>query len=72
MTLGRPGQVFSDKAHGNVVDFLGPYRLSGTWWEREEWNTEEWDVEIAGEGLFRIARRNGQWFVEGCYDAALH
>jgi protein ImuB len=71
MAGGRPAQVFSDKAHGEVVDALGPYRQSGNWWEGQ-WHTEEWDVEIAGEGVFRIARRHGEWLVEGCYDDAIY
>jgi len=71
MEQGRPAQVFSEKGHGEVLESLGPYRLSGNWWERDAWSTEEWDVEIADQGLFRISQRNGQWFIEGCYDAAL-
>jgi protein ImuB len=68
----EPVYVVSDTAHGRVTDALGPYRLSGGWWDRERWGTEEWDVEIAGSGLFRLSRQNDRWFIEGCYDAQLH
>jgi len=71
MSRGRPARVFSEKTQGEVLDALGPYRLSGEWWEAGQWNTEEWDVEIAGEGLFRISNRNNRWLMEGCYDTAL-
>ncbi len=67
----EPAYVVSDTAHGRVAGALGPYRISGGWWDRERWGTEEWDVEIAGNGLFRLSRQNEQWFIEGCYDAQL-
>ncbi len=65
----QPVQVESACANGRIVDLLGPYRASGDWWEREQWSVEEWDVEIAGEGLFRLRREPAGWFIEGCYDA---
>jgi protein ImuB len=65
----QPVQVASACSSGRVIDLLGPYRASGDWWEREQWSVEEWDVEIAGEGLFRLRREPGGWFIEGCYDA---
>ena len=69
----EPVQVASACASGRVVDLLGPYRASGEWWEREQWSVEEWDVDIAGKGLFRLRREPGGWFIEGCYDAdAVH
>lgn len=67
----QPAQVFSEKAHGDVLSVLGPYRISGDWWDKRNWEMEEWDVEIAGCGLFRISRKNNQWFVEGCYETTL-
>jgi len=67
-----PVQVFSEKAHGEIVDSLGPYRASGSWWEKAQWGAEEWDVEIADKGLFRISRNGGEWLVEGAYDTGLH
>ena len=53
----EPVYVVSDTAHGRITDALGPYRISGGWWDRERWGTEEWDVEIAGGGLFRLSRQ---------------
>jgi len=66
---GRPVYVVSDKAHGSVVDLLGPYRISGNWWE-DAWSSEEWDVQMHDGGLYRLARRGDAWQVEGCYDEA--
>ncbi len=72
----RPRYVVSEQAHGEVADCLGPYRLSGGWWEEEaRWSVEEWDVRMADGSLYRLARRAGEkgggeesWSVEGCYD----
>lgn len=66
-----PEYIVSEQAHGAVTDALGPYRVGGGWWDREPWGSEEWDVEIAGCGLFRISRQQDDWCVEGCYDAEL-
>jgi protein ImuB len=64
---GTPHYVVSEQAHGRVVDWLGPYRLSGEWWQAG-WNTEEWDVQMADGGLYRLSRHGETWEVEGCYD----
>lgn len=63
----RPQYVVSEQAHGTVVDALGPYRISGEWWETG-WSAEEWDVQMAGGGLYRLSRHGTEWTVEGCYD----
>ncbi|MEQ1861209.1 MAG: hypothetical protein ABMA13_14905, partial [Chthoniobacteraceae bacterium] len=62
-----PAQVDSTR----VLDALGPYRASGGWWEREQWSVEEWDVDLAGRGLFRLRREPTRWLIEGCYDAGI-
>ncbi|MDD5349903.1 MAG: DNA polymerase Y family protein [Chthoniobacteraceae bacterium] len=63
----RPRYVVSEQAHGRIVDVLGPYRLSGDWWETG-WSAEEWDVQMEDGGLFRLSRQGAFWTVEGCYD----
>jgi protein ImuB len=67
-----PAFVVSDTAHGEVIAAHGPYRGSGGWWDRDLWGVEEWDVEIAGCGIFRLGLQQDQWSVEGCYEAAIH
>ncbi len=65
--------VFSGK-RVKVTNASGPWRSSGSWWDKaEEWQREEWDVELnlnGGAGIYRIFRElpSGQWFVEGMYD----
>lgn len=64
----RPAFIVSAKLRDAIRDALGPYRASGGWWERESWATEEWDIEIEGGGLYRLARMGDEWRVEGSYD----
>lgn len=62
-----PVRISSALADGRITEALGPYRLSGHWWDPAAWQLEEWDIAL-GDGLYRIARRDGQWWVEGCYE----
>ena len=66
-----PAFVFSEKAHGEVVEAAGPYRGSGNWWDRGAWSVEEWDVEFADSALYRLSKHGDAWFVEGCYATGL-
>jgi protein ImuB len=71
----RPVRVTTDRrgyAGGSVVYAAGPWRTSGSWWERprpcepEEpeksravlpyWNRDEWDVVLSDGGIYRIFR----------------
>ena len=63
-----PESVHCSVAHGEVTRRRGPWRGSGEWWKPERWAGEEWDVELARGGLFRLSCRAGQWWVEGMYD----
>lgn len=67
----RPAEIHSPPASGRIPAALGPYRLSGHWWEETAWETEEWDVEVEGSGFFRLACHRDLWRVEGCYDDAV-
>lgn len=63
----RPSHLACQAACGSIIDTLGPYRLSGQWWQ-EGWSTEEWDVELGNGGLYRLSRHGERWQVEGCYE----
>ena len=66
---GAPVFVAAGAIRGPVVDRAGPWRASGDWWD-VPWSREEWDVALAGGGLFRIFndRLRDAWFVEGELD----
>ena len=63
-----PVHVHSALAAGAVRAARGPFQLLGGWWEPPAWACEEWDIELAQGGLYRVSRHDGNWFLEGVYD----
>ena len=57
---------------GRVATSAGPWRTSGGWWhlDHTDWDRDEWDVELASGGCYRIAkiRETGSWEIEGEID----
>lgn len=69
MADNRPAYVWAEGAEGAVAQVTGPWLASGDWWETGRfWRHEEWDVEIANGGLYRLRRSPDGWFIEGEYD----
>ena len=52
---------------GKVKKHGGIWRANSHWWAGF-WSTEEWDVEVENQGVFRISRKGREWFVTGEYD----
>ncbi len=52
---------------GPIQHAEGPWRSSGNWWEDQAWERDEWDVQTR-EGLYRLYRKQENWFLEGVYD----
>lgn len=65
---GLPSFVASRAIAGAVTTVRGPWRLSGNWWQPPSWAREEWDIELAGGGLYRLLHSSDGWFIEGIYD----
>ena len=70
---GRPVRVAVDRRDmpgGDVRQSAGPWRSSGSWWNAERWNRDEWDVAFGDGAVCRIFqdRDSAGWFVEGVYD----
>lgn len=66
----RPAFLWSNGPRGAIRAVAGPWHASGDWWEKDRgWQREEWDVELATGGVYRLVRvpRQG-WFLEGEYD----
>lgn len=53
---------------GNVIAYSGAWVNSSDWWTREYWQKMEWDVELEGHRLLRLARTRDGWYVTGGYD----
>jgi protein ImuB len=57
---------------GQVVASAGPWRSSGQWWALDgaRWDRDEWDVEITGGLVYRLARdrATGQWAIDAVVD----
>ena len=52
---------------GRVLDYSGVWRADSKWWDRT-WRTEEWDVEVENNGVYRLCKVNHDWFLSGEYD----
>jgi len=66
---GRPAHVWTERFSGPVAEARGPWCASGDWWEPgRAWARVEWDVALAGGGLYRLLGEREAWFVEGEYD----
>lgn len=66
----RPSHLRGRDLAGRICASAGPWRLDGGWWDRDEaWRWEEWDVELAAGGLYRLANhRQANWWMLGAYD----
>ena len=64
----RPAAIRSSILQGRILHSSGPWRSSGDWWDKQLWQRDEWDIQIANGQLFRLYREHDTWFVEGIYD----
>ena len=64
------GYIEAGAIRGRIMAKAGPWRTSGDWWTSHPWNRDEWDIEIAGAGIYRVYCDfgTGRWFIEGSYD----
>ncbi|HEX5068669.1 MAG TPA: hypothetical protein VFV78_00530 [Vicinamibacterales bacterium] len=72
---GGPVRVIASSSAipaSDIVNRAGPWRSSGRWWSTDgrAWDRDEWDVELAGGGCYRLARdrKSGAWEIEGEID----
>jgi len=68
LEAGHPSFVAAQSIRGKVLDYAGPWRMSGDWWTTDSWSRDEWDIALPAGGLYRIYREPRGWFVEGSYD----
>jgi protein ImuB len=70
---GRPVHIATSRRgtpYGGITDAAGPWRTSGEWWTKTNWNRNEWDVALKSGAVCRIYqdRATDRWFLEGVYD----
>lgn len=66
----QPVRMQGGDLEGQICASNGPWRMDGQWWdEKAAWRWEEWDVEMARGGLYRLANhRQADWWMLGVYD----
>ncbi len=72
-----PSWIAFHGVHGPIEKLSGPWRSSGDWWRPNNWDREEWDIEVHNlnvgpptSTLYRIYYdvHTDRWFAEGVYD----
>jgi protein ImuB len=65
---GSPALLKGGRLGGRVSAAAGPWRASGGWWGPGAWAVETWQIELAGGGVYQLARTGDAWCVEGMLD----
>jgi hypothetical protein len=65
---GRLAYVSTQYFAGSVTEYGGAWLGSSQWWTKQFWQQMEWDVELDGRRIYRLARTQDRWFVTGGYD----
>ncbi|MGB2750792.1 MAG: hypothetical protein WBC19_01945 [Pyrinomonadaceae bacterium] len=68
--LVRDGRLVFIKTHhfsGHVLEYSGVWKSNSKWWE-SLWKTQEWDIEVEGNGVYRLMKAGKEWFLTGEYD----
>jgi len=64
----RPIAIQCSVAKGKLRIAVGPWRASGSWWDANSWQREEWDAATREGAVLRLVQRADGWFVEGVLD----
>jgi protein ImuB len=68
----------SDKLRGQILNQIGPFLLSGNWWNEKAWARAEWDMQLENGELVRAHQNapcsqgygaaSNKWAIDGIYD----
>ncbi|HLW34644.1 MAG TPA: hypothetical protein VKS98_03205 [Chthoniobacterales bacterium] len=58
----------SDKVSGQILNQIGPFLLSGNWWNEKAWARAEWDIQIENGDVVRAHEMDEKWAIDGIYD----
>ncbi|MBK9215984.1 MAG: hypothetical protein IPM59_10365 [Chloracidobacterium sp.] len=61
--------VFVKARHfaAHIVNYSGVWKGNSRWWD-QPWRTLEWDIEVEGQGVYRLCKVRDEWFLTGEYD----
>ena len=68
--LVREGRLIFIKTRdfsGHAIKYSGVWKANSKWWDKS-WKTQEWDVEIENNGVYRLCKVDKEWFLAGEYD----
>src|SRR3984893_7890977 len=77
--ISQDRHLQSDKVRGQITDQVGPFLLSGNWWDEKAWARAEYDIQLenlpavatalqAGGELVRAHEDESSWKLDGVYD----
>jgi protein ImuB len=77
--ISQDRHLHSDKVRGQIVDQVGPFLLSGNWWDEKAWARAEYDMQLENGELVRAhegprcephghCTGSNQWKLDGIYD----
>lgn len=65
----QPTYLWAEPFHGAIDAVIGSWPSNGDWWQPDRaWARTEWDIALAGGGLYRLIQINSAFFIEGEYD----
>ncbi|MSU72462.1 MAG: DNA polymerase Y family protein [Opitutus sp.] len=68
-TANCPTYLWTERMQGEISFRSVAWPGSGEWWQNDRaWSRLEWDIALAGGGLYRLLRVGGAWFIDGEYD----
>lgn len=59
-----PRYLRGKEIRGRVLQFAGPWRLEGEWWEAEALLRDYYHVELSDGGIYRLYHSIDRWFVD--------
>ncbi len=65
---GCPAFISAAQINSPVAATRGPWQTSGDWWKPETWAREEWDIELAVGGIYRLSKIGATWYLDGEYE----
>lgn len=69
VTVENKRLLFLKTSHfsGRVKKYSGVWKKSSQWWNRS-WASQEWDIEVEENGVYRLGRNGIEWVLIGEYD----